>query len=105
MADLRQQLSNLDDKLAKLHERAKAKSVSDDSSTSYVERDRDEVKLITQSIYRVFQVMIDTLKSRTDDLSKISFNVLKYYSSKEKELDAAERRFYDRYVKPAKPFL
>ena len=49
--------------------------------------------------------MIDTLKSRTDDLSKISFNVLKYYSSKEKELDAAERRFYDRYVKPAKPFL
>ena len=42
MADLRQQLSNLDDKLAKLHERAKAKSVSDDSSTSSAERDRDE---------------------------------------------------------------
>ena len=48
--------------------------------------------------------MIDTLKSRSDDLSKISFNVLKYYSDKE-HLDDTERRFYERYVKPAKPFL
>lgn len=51
--------------------------------------------------------MIGTLKARSDDLSRISVNVLKYYASKEDELelDEAERRFYERYVKPAKPFL
>jgi len=96
MGDLRQELSNLDEKLAALHERAVQNSPSTAASST-----TSSEQLETRD-----EVMIGTLKSRSDDLSRISVNVLKYYATKEDGvLDEAERRFYERYVKPAKPFL
>ena len=51
------------------------------------------------------QVVVHSLKSKTDDLSKISVNVLKFYAENENNLDQAEKQFFEKYVKPVKQHL
>ena len=46
------------------------------------------------------------MKTRTDDLSKMSVQVLKHYSKNDiNEFDEGEMRFYEKYVKPIKKHL
>jgi len=86
--DIHQQLSALDKKLASLHQRANRHSTSEETE-----------KVSPQ------EIVVSSLKTRTDDLSKISVNVLKFYAENDKNLDRAEKQFFEKYVKPIKHYL
>ena len=63
-------------------------------------------KGISAEFYFRFQLILDCMKTRTDDLSKMTVQVLKHYSKNDvNEFDEGEMRFYEKYVKPIKKHL
>lgn len=93
--DFNQQLSALNNKIQKLHERTKSKSVSEDVEEIVVMEKKSEQELT-----------LDCMKTRTDDLSRMTVQVLKHYSKNDvNEFDEGEMRFYEKYVKPIKKHL
>ena len=64
------------------------------------------VKGVFPEFYFWFQLILDCMKTRTDDLSKMTVQVLKHYSKNDiNEFDEGEMRFYEKYVKPIKKHL